>query len=200
MQIERRRIADLRPAPYNPRVTLRPGDPGWERLRRSLREFELVQPIVWNACTGHVVSGHQRLAVLRHDGIEEVDCVVVDLPLEREKALNIALNNRHVGGDWDPDLLAGLLEELQELPDFDPTLTGFDEQQLRDLMFVPADEPVTAAAVDEQDFLVVTLEIAPTEWREVEQRLNHLLAAHSAVRLHVKNGAAGRLVRVVSDQ
>ncbi|MEZ6066831.1 MAG: ParB N-terminal domain-containing protein [Planctomycetaceae bacterium] len=143
MHLQRIPLGDLLPAPYNPRKSLRPGDPGWERLRRSMTEFDLVQPIVWNRRTGHVVGGHQRLAILRHEGRTEVECVVVDLPLEREQALNVALNNRNVGGDWDADKLVGLLTELQQLPDFDPTLTGFDSKELKDLLFVPA--PVDAA-------------------------------------------------------
>ncbi|HTN00897.1 MAG TPA: ParB N-terminal domain-containing protein, partial [Planctomycetaceae bacterium] len=90
-------IADLKPAPYNPRRPLKPGSPGWKRLERSIREFDLVQPIVWNETTGHVVGGHQRLEILKHQGHTTIDAVVVKLPLEREKALNVALNNSQVG-------------------------------------------------------------------------------------------------------
>jgi ParB-like chromosome segregation protein Spo0J len=187
MQIEQLPITALRPAPYNPRVTLQPGDPRWDRLQRSIREFDLVQPVVWNRRTGHVVGGHQRLAVLRTDGHERVDCVVVDLPLEREQALNVALNNPEVGGEWDPDLLSGLLEELADLPEFDATLTGFDKQRLRDLMFVPAEEPPQPLEDDpEPEAVVAMLEVPLEEWDAVEPRLNELLAAHKGVRLHVK--------------
>ncbi|MGD9856097.1 MAG: ParB N-terminal domain-containing protein, partial [Planctomycetaceae bacterium] len=138
MQLLRLPITDLRPAPYNPRITLKPGDAAFEKLKRSLEEFDLVQPIVWNRRTGHVVGGHQRLEVLKHQGETAVDCVVVDLPLDREKALNITLNNASVAGDWDPDKLVTLLEDLHDLPDFDATLTGFDEQELQDLLLAPA--------------------------------------------------------------
>src|SRR5690349_11529684 len=102
MQIQRLSISQLTPAPYNPRVTLKPGDKRYATLARSLAEFDLVQPLVWNERTGHLVGGHQRLEILKHQGETEVDCVVVDLPLEREKALNVALNNAEVAGDWEP--------------------------------------------------------------------------------------------------
>jgi hypothetical protein len=190
MQIDSIPVEQLRPAPYNPRRPLAPGDPGWEKLRRSLREFDLVQPIVWNRRTGHVVAGHQRLEILRHDGARQVDCVVVDLPLEREQALNVTLNNRSVGSDWDPHKLVGLLTELHDLPEFDPTLTGFDEQELRDLLFSPPGGTSGDCGVpgDPQgpEFVTATLEIPCTEWEDVRTRLDQLLAEHASVRLHVR--------------
>lgn len=186
-------LAQLQPAPYNPRLALRPGDAGWEKLRRSLTEFDLVQPLVWNRRTGHVVGGHQRLEILRHAGRTEVDCVVVDLPLEREQALNIALNNAAVGGDWDTDKLTDLLTELQDLPDFDVTLTGFDRQQLRDLLFVP---DTAAAFVDDDDddaksSVAATLAIPYDRWAAVRPNLDALLAREPTVQLHVKLPSAG---------
>ena len=39
MRIEQLPIADLTPADYNPRKDLRPGDPDYEKLKRSLTEF-----------------------------------------------------------------------------------------------------------------------------------------------------------------
>ena len=57
-------VSALKPAPYNPRKPLAAGSPGYRRLARSLAEFDLVQPVVWNERTGHVVAGHQRLQIL----------------------------------------------------------------------------------------------------------------------------------------
>ena len=158
MNIQKIPLNKLKPAPYNPRVSLRPGMPAYDRLARSLKEFDLVQPIVWNEQTGHVVSGHQRLQILKDQGLTEVEVVVVSLSLEREKALNITLNNSQVGGDWDAEKLVGLIAELDALPDFDATLTGFDAEELRDLVlapdpaFVPDEEP-------DDDSVKVILEI-----------------------------------------
>ena len=101
-------IEQLHPAPYNPRVPLEPGSPGYRRLERSIDEFDLVQPIVWNEETGHVMSGHQRLEILRRRGVREIDVAVVSLSLDREKALNITLNNRQVGSDWDTSGATGV--------------------------------------------------------------------------------------------
>lgn len=188
MEIISLSISDLKPAPYNPRIPLKPGDPAWEKLSRSLEAFSLVQPIVWNRRTGHVVGGHQRLEVMKHQGAERADCVVVDLPLEKEKALNVALNNSELASDWDPGKLVSLLTELQDIPDFDPALTGFDDQQLQDLIFAP--DPVAFPGLSEQqtsDGLIrATLEVPDEAWEAAEEVLNDLLAAEPEIRLHVR--------------
>lgn len=130
MDIARRRLTDLVPADYNPRKDLKPGDPEYEKLRRSIEEFGYVEPIIVNDATGHVVGGHQRIKVLRELGLDEVECVIVSLTPEREKALNIALNR--ISGEWDREKLALLITELQG-SDLDVGLTGFDAGELEDL-------------------------------------------------------------------
>ena len=180
-------ITELKPAPYNPRLALQPGDKRWKKLARSLTEFDLVQPIVWNKRTGHIVGGHQRCEILRHEGRTEVDCVVVDLPLSREKALNVALNNSEVGGDWHAGKLMTLVGELQNLPDVDPTLTGFDEHQLRSLQFEPAEPGQNEEALSSETHMsvIATLEVPPECWPTVEEVLNDLLKQVPSARLHV---------------
>jgi ParB-like chromosome segregation protein Spo0J len=82
-------LADLKPAPYNPRQSLRPADRRYRKLAASLREFGLVEPLIWNELTGHVVGGHARLAILTEMGVTDVPVSVVRLTPEREKALNV---------------------------------------------------------------------------------------------------------------
>ena len=43
--------------------------------------------IVWNKRTGHIVGGHQRFKVLKHQGHTEIECVVVDLDRFSRKRL-----------------------------------------------------------------------------------------------------------------
>ena len=130
MLIEKIPTDRLTPADYNPRKDLKPGDPEYEKLKRSLEEFGYVEPVIWNKTTSHVVGGHQRLKVLLDMGITEVECVVVEMDAEKEKALNVALNK--ISGDWDKDKLALLIADLQGA-DFDVSLTGFDPDELDDL-------------------------------------------------------------------
>lgn len=132
MQIRTIPIARINPAPYNPRKDLKPGDPEYEAIRLSLATFGCVQPLVVNERTGHLVGGHQRLKVLRELGQRKVKAVIVDLPLEQEKALNLALNK--VQGGFDPDKLAALLDELLQSPEVDLRSTGFELAEARDLI------------------------------------------------------------------
>ena len=136
--MERVAVEKIKPAPYNPRVALQPGDPAYEKLKRSIAEFGSVDPLIWNKRTGNLVGGHQRLAVLMGEHfVTEVDVSVVDLPLEKEKLLNVALNK--VAGQWDDPTLASLLLELQEVGE-DATIAGFDLAEI-DRILDSADEP-----------------------------------------------------------
>ena len=130
MIIETVKIKDLLPAGYNPRKALKPGDPEFEKLKRSITQFGLVEPAIWNKQTRTLVGGHQRLSVLRHLGYTEVPCVVVDMDLTHEKALNVALNK--ISGAWDFAKLQGVFDELQGSK-FDTSLTGFDSGEIEKL-------------------------------------------------------------------
>lgn len=113
-RIETRRVADLVPADYNPRKI---SPKAMEGLKKSLAEFGAVQPIVVNERTGNIVGGHQRVKALAALGQVETTVIVVDLSLTREKALNVALNNPHISGEFD-DGLGDLLDEINgEMPE-----------------------------------------------------------------------------------
>lgn len=131
MNIQKISVGRLNPAAYNPRRDLKPGDREYEKLKRSVTEFGLVEPIVWNERTGNIVGGHQRFKILRDLGQTEIDCAVVDLDENREKALNIALNK--IQGEWDEGKLAELFAGF-DLADFDTTLTGFDADEIEAML------------------------------------------------------------------
>lgn len=139
MEIRKMRLDELQPAEYNPRKDLQPGDPEYEKLKRSIGTFGYVEPIIWNERTRHVVGGHQRLKVMQDLGITEESVVVVDLHPNDEKALNIALNK--ISGDWDMPRLKDILE-LLDTGAYDVTLTGFDTAEIEDIMtqFAPEEE------------------------------------------------------------
>lgn len=165
-------IGQLKPAPYNPRKPLRPGSPAHRKLRASLAEFGLVEPLVWNELSGHVVGGHARLAIIRELGFTEVPVSVVRLDPAREKALNVVLNNQEAQGRYDPAKLAAVLEELDGLPELD--LTGFDAQTLAALKL----EPTADAAAPESECgrVEIVLVADADTYRELTPQLNALVA------------------------
>lgn len=119
------KVTELNAAPYNPRVTLEPGMPEWEKIKHSIEEFGNVEPIVWNKRTGNVVGGHQRLSVLKSMGYEAVPCSVVDLDENEEKLLNLALNK--IKGQWDYDKLEDILRGF----DYEvATASGFSAEEI----------------------------------------------------------------------
>ena len=131
MEIRKIPIDQINPTEYNPRKDLQPDDPEYEKLKKSIREFGLVEPLVWNKRTGNLIGGHQRLKILIENGIKEVDVSVVDLPENKEKALNIALNK--IQGDWDLLKLKDLFQEI-DTGEFDIEITGFDDEEIEDLI------------------------------------------------------------------
>ena len=114
MRIEKRKISELIRAEYNPRkisvVQL-------QELKDGIEEFGLVSPLVVNEYPERknvIVGGHQRLKLWEELGNTEVDCSIVNLPLDKERKLNIKLNKN--GGTFDDDLLKEFFdyEELIE--------------------------------------------------------------------------------------
>ena len=60
-------IGQLKPAAYNPRKQLKPGDKEYEKIKHSIQEFGYVEPIIVNYDMT-VIGGHQRLTVLKELG------------------------------------------------------------------------------------------------------------------------------------
>jgi len=140
MTIKRLPVSMLKPAKYNPRKDLKPGDPAYEKIKRSMTDFGYVDPVIWNEVTGNIVGGHQRYKVLTAEGATEIDCVVVHIENPQdEKALNIALNK--AVGEWEPKALADLLGDLQ-LSGYDLGATGFDAAEIDELFSKVHDKDV----------------------------------------------------------
>lgn len=153
-----KKIKDLNPAEYNPRKI---SDKQLELLNKSMKEYGDLSGIVFNVATGNIIGGHQRTKLLNPEAIiQKEDCqdetgttaigyVItsegkfsyreVNWTEQKEKAANIAANKG--GGEWDFTKLKDLMEDLDD-GQFDLELTGFDTQEIKNLMtFVPEDEP-----------------------------------------------------------
>jgi len=119
----------LRPDPANPR---RIGDDELDALERSLRQFGFVQPVLARREDGVVIGGHQRLVAARRLGLTSVPVIWLDVSVEQARLLGLALNK--ISGTWDDALLARLLADLQATPDLDLTLSGFGEDEVKELL------------------------------------------------------------------
>ena len=129
LSVEQIPIDSLRPDPANPR---RIDADELESLTRSLRQFGFVQPVLARREDGVVIGGHQRPVAARRLGLTTVPVTWLDLSVEQARLLNLALNR--ISGSWDQVLLARMLADLGDLPDVDLSLSGFDDDELKDLL------------------------------------------------------------------
>ena len=120
MKIEYIDINLLRPAGYNPRQMTKKQA---KDLQKSIERFGMVEPIVVNRYKRRenvIVGGHQRYNICKQLGWTEMPIVYVDLPIEKERELNLRLNKNL--GEWNWDLLPNFDEELLKFAGFDEEL------------------------------------------------------------------------------
>jgi ParB-like chromosome segregation protein Spo0J len=179
MDIKEIPISQINPAKYNPRKMLARNDPAYKRLKKNLDTFGLVEPLVWNKNTGNLVSGHQRLQVLKDAGRQTAPVSIVDLDDAAEKALNVAMNTH--AGDWDYTSLADLIAELGQ-KNVDLELTGVDPSALDKLQAWPAPANEDREAPPERKHLrIETVEVsclqphARNYLKHPDDQLEHLI-------------------------
>lgn len=124
IKIEMVPIDQLRPCEYNPRNLSEKQE---KDLTESIKRFGLVDALIVNKNISRknvLIGGHQRYVIAKKLGYKEMPVVFVDLPLEKEKELNLRLNRNT--GEWNLDLLR----------EFDINLlldVGFDDNDLADI-------------------------------------------------------------------
>ena len=114
MNIESRLLADIVPYAKNAK---KHDNRQINNVAESIKQYGFVQPIVIDR-DGVIVIGHCRALAAKKLGMKEVPCVCVDdLTPEQVNALRL-VDNKSNESDWDYDLLADELSEL-DLSDFD---------------------------------------------------------------------------------
>jgi hypothetical protein len=93
--------SEIKNAPYNPRKI---SERARKRLSDNIKNIGNLAPIIWNARTGNIVGGHQRISVIdtlmkKKDYTLTVSKVDLDEKTEREQ--NIFLNSPDAQGEWD---------------------------------------------------------------------------------------------------
>ncbi len=128
MEISIMKLADIHTAEYNPRINLKQDDEEYKALKNSLERFGVATPLIVNRTTGNLVSGHQRLNVLKEMELAETEVVFIDVDINKEKLLNVALNK--IDGEWDYEKLEELFSEFSEE---DIKFTGYATEELEGL-------------------------------------------------------------------
>lgn len=118
------------------------------QIAASIAEFGFTSPILAGG-DGIIIAGHGRLAASRKLGLATVPVVVLDhLTPTQRRALVIADNRIAENAGWDEELLRVELAELQDA-NFDLALTGFDDDELLELM--AGEEPTNEGQSDEDE-------------------------------------------------
>ena len=152
MKTETIKINDIIPSEYNPRLI---SNEEFIKLKNSINEWGLVDPVIINLQNNHIIGGHQRFSVLysiyEDTGLyEDLELLRLgdigwvftkeDLRIDNDsqvKGLNIALNK--ISGEWDYPKLNSLLDELSLDTTFDISLTGFDSLDVSDMGLLDMD-------------------------------------------------------------
>src|SRR5579871_3705501 len=133
--IEHWPIDKLIPYARNPRKN----DAAVDRMASSIREFGFKIPCLVRS-DGEVVDGHLRLKAARKLGVTEIPVILCDEWTPAQvKAFRLMVNRSVTWADWDSDLLALELQEIQAA-DFDLSLTGFDTHEIDDLLALDDEE------------------------------------------------------------
>jgi hypothetical protein len=126
--------------PRNPRQN----DAAVDRMCASIREFGFKIPCLLRG-NGEIVDGHLRLKAARKLGIAEIPVILCDEWTPTQvKAFRLMVNRSVTWADWDEELLALELQEIQE-SDYDLSLTGFDPGEIDGLLTLEDDEKANAA-------------------------------------------------------
>lgn len=142
------KVSEIEEAFYNPRKVMKKGSKKYNNLKKSLEEFGYVEPLVVNDVNCRLISGHQRLNVLRDLGKEEVEVSIVHIEDEvREKALNIALNR--IKGKWDSKKLADVLRDIDD--EWDALDLGFEESDIAEFLKNDDNLGIDGNRADEMD-------------------------------------------------
>ena len=121
----------------------RKNDSAVDRMCSSIREFGFKIPCLVRS-DGEVVDGHLRLKAARKLGIAEIPVILCDeWSAAQVKAFRLLVNRSVTWADWDEELLALELQDIQAA-DFDLDLTGFNPHEI-DALLALDDEKANAA-------------------------------------------------------
>lgn len=122
----------------------RKNDHAVDRVAAAIKEFGFRVPIVAKS-DGLVVDGHLRLKAAKKLGMETVPVLLADDMTDIQiKAFLLSVNKMAEIAEWDDELLALELTELEELG-FDLELTGFTLDEI-----VSLKQPNFEAATEEE--------------------------------------------------
>jgi len=159
MKVEKIKLNQLKKADYNPGEIL-PGD--YLKLKKSMENFGLIEPIVYHRKTRTIIDGHHRYDALTEKGVTDANELILgdigwvftdeDIKVKDEndiKAMNLAL--RKLRGTFNQLKLTDLFSDLAA-DDYDLSLTGFNNLEIEDILRSKTYESPTPVAPGDDDY------------------------------------------------
>lgn len=173
-KVERRALADLKPAKINPRVH---SDKQIKQIAASIKEWGWTQPILVDD-SNQIIAGHGRAEAAKLLGVVEVPVIVAaGWTPEQVRAYSIADNQLALNSDWDHDLLRIEVSGLVDLQ-FDVSVLGLPDVS-EDLGFAPTVNPQTGAdTVTAEDIDKTKAALDSRMTKNAQQDLAHLLCPY----------------------
>lgn len=140
-------IDSLKPFAGNPRKIT---EQGLEKIKRSIEEYDFVNPVLAQRGTNMIIAGHQRIKAARAVGLTEVPVIWLDMDDMTAKAYNIADNRLQDEAEWDKHLLGDLFQDI-DTGELDLTVTGFDPDEISSLLAADYGPIDLEAYLDELD-------------------------------------------------
>ena len=124
------KVADLIPYARNSRTH---SDEQITKIASSIREFGFLNPVIVDGKNG-IIAGHGRVMAAQKLGLIEIPVLQADHLSDAQKRAYIIADNRlALDAGWDAEMLRVEFAELADLG-FDLDLTGFDADELADLL------------------------------------------------------------------
>lgn len=186
MQIEYIRLDAVEHLPDNPK------DHDLGAIAVSIEKFGFADPIAINPLTGHDFDGNGRLDTLRQmklswrkpqpprnirvdsDGMWLFPAVMVEVPIDQEAALALALNRTNELGGWNQKILAKVLSDLASAGALEGT--GYDRDDVDALLKAVGggtEKPDAAEPqIDRADELQIEWKVEPGQiWQMGDHRI-----------------------------
>ena len=127
------------------------------KIAASIREFGFLNPIIVDGQKG-IIAGHGRVMAAQKLGLETLPVIEAGhLTDAQRRAYIIADNRLALDAGWDNDMLKVELQDLGAA-DFDLSLTGFNLDEIADLLAEPTEGLTDEDAVPDAPAVPVTVE------------------------------------------
>lgn len=119
---------DLVPWERNPRVN----EHAVDAVARSIERFGFGAPIVARRSDGRILAGHTRWKAARNLGLEKIPVRWMEIDDQEATALTIVDNKIGEIAEWDDEMLAEVMRELDDVGDAEGL--GFSEREIDEML------------------------------------------------------------------